>query len=437
MANPKVPPQNTDAEKNIIGGVLIDPESLLKVADKLTERDFYDPRHRAIFSAVMALYKANQPIDIVTLSTYLKKHKLISKSGGSAYISDIVADTTTAANLEEYAEIIKEASTRRGLISLSTSIEELARKEDTPLIDVLNLVESDVFTISKEGVKSDFTHVKDLLAESFEKTDELTAKPGEIRGIRTGFKRLDTLLGGMNRSDLVIVAARPSVGKSALAIDIARHAAVHEGASVGLFSLEMSNIQVMDRVLAMELRTSLFGLRTGKVSDAVFSRFSIAADKIANSNFFIDDTPGVTIVDIRTKARKLKMEHGLDMLIIDYLQLIQGMRKENRVQEVSDISRNLKILARELEIPVIALAQLSRAIEQRVDKRPQLSDLRESGSIEQDADIVMFLQRENMFDEDPQEKNKGNLYIAKHRNGPTGNIELVFIEKQARYREVG
>jgi replicative DNA helicase len=436
MANAIVPPQNTEAEKNILGGILIDDSAIVKIADLITDQDFYDPRHRLIFMAIVELFRSNQAIDVVTVTTYLKAHKLISKSGGAAYLTELVSDTASAANIVDYAGLVKETAVRRNLISMSSQINELAREEDRDLSEVINEVETQIFSISNSNAKSDFVHVKDLLVESFEKTDDLHSDPNLVRGIRTGFSKLDTLLGGLNQSDFIILAARPAVGKSSFAIDLARHAAVHENKSVGIFSLEMSDIQIMDRILAMELETSLFALRTGKVGDAIFSKFSNVADRLSRSNLFIDDTPGQTIIDIRTKARKLSIERGLDFLVIDYLQLIQGTRKENRVQEVSDISRSLKILARELNIPIIAAAQLSRAVEQRVDKRPQLSDLRESGSIEQDADIVMFLQREDQFEADGEKKGLANLYIAKHRNGPTGNIELFFVEKQARFREL-
>lgn len=435
-----VPPQNLEAERNVIGGVLIDDEAVYKVVDTLREQDFYDPKHRIIWQAIVSLVRSSQAIDVITLTSYIKKNKLISRSGGPAYLTELVADTISSANILDYALLIKEAATRRNLISLSGQISELARAEEQALGEIMDKVESQVFALSNENVKSGFVHVKDLLIASFEKTDTLHSDPQATRGIKSGFRRLDNLLGGLNQSDFIILAARPAVGKSSFAIDIARHAAVNEHRCVGIFSLEMSNIQIMDRILAMELETNLFNLRTGKVSDAVFRNFSVVADRLAKSNLFIDDTAGQTIMDIRTKARKLKIERGLDLLIIDYLQLIQGSgHKENRVQEVSEISRSLKILARELEIPVLAAAQLSRAVEQRVDKKPQLSDLRESGSIEQDADIVMFLQREDKQDPEEEKDRRGklgNLYVAKHRNGPTGNIELIFVEEYARFREL-
>lgn len=435
MAN-LTPPHNLEAEKNVIGGVLIDDEAIYKVVDLLVESDFYEPKHKAIWEGILSLVKSGQAVDVVTLSSYLKKNKLLSRSGGPAYLSELVADTVSSANIADYGQLIKEAATRRSMISLSGQIGEMAMAEERPLLDVIDVIENQIFNLTNRSTKTGFVHVKDLLVESFERTDDLHSDPNAIRGIRSGFKRLDNLLGGLNTSDFIILAARPAVGKSAFAIDVARHAAVKEGKSVGIFSLEMSNIQIMDRILAMELEVNLFNLRTGKVSDQVFQNFSIVADRLAKANLFIDDTAGQTIMDIRTKARKLKIEKGLDLLIIDYLQLVQGSRKENRVQEVSDISRSLKILAKELDIPIIAAAQLSRAVEQRVDKKPQLSDLRESGSIEQDADIVMFLQREDRFEEESERKNLANLYIAKHRNGPTGNIELMFVEQHARFREI-
>ena len=415
---------------------MVDEMAIVKVAEILLPEDFYEPRHRHIYSAMMGLYKTGEPIDVLTVNNYLKKHKLIAKSGGTGYLSEVIAHTSTAANVSKYAEQVKEAAIRRRFIGLAGRIGEIAYQEDRELTDIINEIESSVYSMTNASVQSDFVHAKDLLAKSFEITDDMSSEPGKIRGVKTGFPSLDRLLSGLNRSDLLILAARPAVGKSSFALDIARHAAIHEGKTVGFFSLEMSDVQIMDRILAIELGANLFNLRTGQVGDRVFSKFSNVADKIAKSNLYIDDTPGQSIIDIRTKSRKLKVERGLDLLIVDYLQLIQGMRRENRVQEVSDISRTLKLIARELEIPVLALAQLSRAVEQRVDKRPQLSDLRESGSIEQDADIVMFLQRQGQFDPDADNRGAANLYVAKHRNGPTGNIDLVFIDKVARFREL-
>lgn len=432
-----IPPQNVDAEKAVIGGVLIDAESYIKVGNIVTAEDFYEQKHKLIFTAIEELFKLGRQIDIITLTSQLKKNKATIEAGGSAYLAEVVAITPTAANITDYAQLVKEMSIRRKLISLSGKITELARNEKEALHEVVNGVESMVYNLSNVGTESGFVHIKNLLEQSFEVTEKMNVDGDGIRGVKSGFPNLDKMLSGLNKSDFIIVAARPAVGKSSFALDIARHAALHDNRSVGFFSLEMSGVQIMDRILSMELGVNLFNLRTGRLTDKNFRDFAQVADKIANSNLFVDDTPGQTIHDIRTKSRKLKVEKGLDLLIIDYLQLIMaGSKKENRVQEVSEISRFLKIIARELNIPVIALAQLSRAVEQRTDKKPQLSDLRESGSIEQDADIVMFLQRNTNLEAGQDDSNSANLFIAKHRNGPTGFIDLVFVDKLARFREL-
>jgi replicative DNA helicase len=309
----------------------------------------------------------------------------------------------------------------------------MAYKEDKGVELLLDRAESDLLNLAQSNTKNDFVHVSSLLEESYKKQEELNKDPNKLRGVRTGFGYLDNLLGGLQDSDLVILAARPSVGKSALSFDIARYAAIHGGRSVGIFSLEMSNIQVMDRLLSMQVNVGLWDLRMGKLNDEALSRLSDAMGVLSEANLYIDDTPGIGILEMRAKARRLKYEKGLDLLIVDYLQLITGTRLESRVQEVSDISRSLKALARELDVPVLALSQLSRAVEQRNDNKPQLSDLRDSGSIEQDADVVIFLSRVTSDDENNQNR---MLTIAKHRNGPTGAVELHFVKEQARFREL-
>ena len=357
--------------------------------------------------------------------------------GGAAYISDLIENVPTSAHAENYAKLVKDSSTRRKFIKYSQDVNKMSFEEDEPLSELVEFTEKNIFEISQESFRNDFVHVSKLLDESFENAAKLNADPDIIRGVASGFPGLDELLGGFQKSDLVILAARPSVGKSALLMDFARHAAVNENKHVGVFSLEMSDLQVMDRVLAMQVGIGLWNLRMGKLDDDAYNKLSDAMGRLSESNLYIDDTAGLKINEMRTKCRRLMMEKGLDLIVVDYLQLLTANTKESRVQEVSEISRFLKILAKELDIPIIAAAQLSRAIEQRTDRRPQLSDLRESGSIEQDADIVMFLQREETHNPDTERKGIADLIVAKHRNGPTGDMELKFVRDQARYRQLG
>jgi replicative DNA helicase len=433
MQEIRLPPQNLDAERSILGAILIDEDAMFKVSETLRPEHFYDIKHRNIFEAMLELYSHQKAIDVLTLSTELKSRKLLQQIGGQGYLTDLVKDVPTASHIEEYAKIIIELAQRRRLITLAGKIDELAYKQDKELDLVLDEVEKNLMGISQSSTKSDFVHVSSLLEESYKKAEELNKDPGKLVGVPTGFAYLDNLLGGLQRSDLIILAARPSVGKTAFSLDIARHASVVEGKSVGIFTLEMSDTQLMDRILSMQVGVGLWDLRMGRISDEVFTRLSDAMGVLSEAKLFIDDTPGINIMEMRAKARKLKNEHGLDLLIIDYLQLMEGRSKENRVQEVSEISRFLKSLARELDVPVVALSQLSRAVEQRGDGTPQLSDLRESGSIEQDADVVLFLSKMGGEDENSQNR---KLIVSKHRNGPTGEEELFFVKEQARFREI-
>jgi len=432
----KIPPHNTEAEKSILGAILLDDEVLLNVADIVTEKDFYNPNYATIFSAMLSLFEKQSPIDVLTLANQLKAQKKLKDVGGEAIITEIVADTPTSAHAEQYAKIVKELSGRRRMIALGATLNEMAFSEDKDFELLLDEAEQNLFNIVDNSINRDFTHISTLLEQAYEQAETLSANPEALRGISTGFRDLDKILGGLQKSDLVILAARPSVGKTAFAIDLARHAATVAGRKVGYFSLEMSNSQIIDRLLSQEVGVGLWNIRNGRLRDEDFAKMADAMGRLSDSGLYFDDTPGLHIMEMRTKARRLKMEQGLDMVLVDYLQLMQGRSKENRTQEVSEISRFLKQLARELEIPVIALSQLSRAVENRADRIPQLSDLRESGSIEQDADIVMFLHREETFDPDTERKGIGDLIVAKHRNGPTGQIELAFIKEQARYRDL-
>ncbi len=436
MAELKLPPQNIEAEKSVLGSVLVDENALITALEVVGAEDFYEPAHQILFEAMTKLFEQQQAVDVLTVTSFLKKKKLLQKAKGASYLTDLVTSVPTTAHVREYAELIKQTAIRRKLIGFSGLLNEMAYQEGEDIELLLDKAESRFYDITEANIKRDFVHVSSLLETAYDRAEELTLEPGTLRGIGSGFSSLDNILGGFQQSDLVILAARPSVGKTALALDFARHIGVVEKKRVGIFSLEMSNLQLMDRLLSMQVGIGLWELRMGKLNDDSFSRLADAMGILSESGIFIDDTPGLSILEMRTKARKLKVEKGLDIVIVDYLQLMEGKTKESRVQEVSEISRFLKLLARELDIPVIALSQLSRAVEQRNDKIPQLSDLRESGSIEQDADIVMFIHREELYNPDTDRPGVADLVIAKHRNGPVGKVELFFVREQARYRDL-
>lgn len=430
----KLPPQNLEAEKSVLGAILLDPEAIYKVSEIVFVEDFYDKVNKLIYASCIELFSGQEAVDVLTLSSLLKKKKKLSVIGGVKFLSDLVSSVPTSAHVEEYANLVKDASIRRRIISLAGKLEKMSYQEDNELTDLLNEAEKSLIHISETSSRSDFVHVSTLLEEAYERAEELSRNPGSVRGIPTGFAYLDKLLGGFQKSDLIILAARPSVGKTALQLDISRYAAINAKKTVAIFSLEMSNAQLMDRILAMQAEIGLWDLRTtGNIKDESFPKISDAMGLLSETNLYIDDTPGISILELRSKARKLKLEKGLDLVVVDYLQLIVGNNKEGRVQEVSEISRLLKGIARELNVPVLALSQLSRAIEQRSDGNPMLSDLRDSGSIEQDADIVIFLSR---VGGDAENSDNRMLTVAKHRNGPTGAIELFFIKDRAQFREI-
>jgi replicative DNA helicase len=433
VADLRVPPHNIDLEKSVLGSLMIDEEAIYKVADTLRPDNFYDKKHTLIFEAILNLYNQQKAIDLLTVSAELKKKNALKDAGGNIYITELVESVPTSAHIEEYTKIVKDLSVRRKMISLGAHMNEMAYVEEDKVELLLDRAERDLLNLSESNTKNDFVHVSTLLEQSYKKTEELNKDPNKVRGVKTGFTYLDNILGGLQQSDLIILAARPSIGKTSFALDVARHASVYEEKKVGIFSLEMSNIQLMDRLLATQVGVGLWDLRMGKLSDEALSRLSDAMGVLSEANLYIDDTPGIGIMEMRAKARRLKFEKGLDLIIVDYLQLIAGTRLESRVQEVSEISRSLKAIARELSVPVLALSQLSRAVEQRNDNKPQLSDLRDSGSIEQDADVVIFLSRVASDDDNNQNR---MLTISKHRNGPTGNVELYFVKEQASFREI-
>ncbi len=435
MVNTKVPPSDTNAESSVLGAILIDKEAINIASEILGPNDFYSDIHSIIFDCMLSLYEERKPIDIVTLTSQLKKKKKYTEIG-STTIVDLVNEVPTAANVEHYARIIKEASTKRALISMSGQISGLCFEEDKELKDILNTAESTIFSISQGNVVKGFIPIKESLASSFDRIDELHKRGAGLRGIGTGFTDLDNMLSGMQQSNLLILAARPGQGKTAMAVNIAQHVGVKDKLPIGIFSLEMSQEELVDRLLVGQADVDAWRLKTGKLSETDFAKLSEAMGQLADAPIFIDDTPGLSIQEMRTKARRLQLEHGIGLIIVDYLQLVDpGRHYDSRVQEVSIVSQYLKNLARELKVPVVALSQLNRSVEHRGEKRPQLADLRESGAIEQDADVVMFLYR---ADEEAATSNAitTKLLIAKHRNGPTGEIDLIFRGDRIKFYNV-
>lgn len=422
----KVPPHNEEIEQSVLGAILIDKDAIVAVAEFLRPEHFYEEKNSLIYEAILELYEARQPIDLITLTEKLKKKRAYKTVGGAAYLSDLVNAVPTAAHVEHYGRMIQDYYTKREVIAVAGKISEIAFDETTEAKQVLDKAEHSIFSISQAYSRQDFILVKDALAESFDRLDELHKKAGGLRGLTTGFTDLDNKLAGMQDSNLLILASRPGLGKTSLALNIAHFVTVSEKLPVGFFSLEMSKEELVDRLLVSQADVDAWRLKTGRLTDDDFTKLSEAMGELAEAPLFIDDTPGINILEMRTKARKLQVEEGLKFLIVDYLQLVDPGRKfDSRVQEVTWISQALKNLARELKIPILAVSQLSRAIEQRGTKIPQLADLRESGSIEQDADVVMFLYKPE------EEQEKFNQYvmrllIAKHRNGPLGEINLLF-----------
>lgn len=430
MPNFKVPPHSDEAEKSVLGAVLVDRDAIVDVAETIKSEMFYNENHGLIFAAMLSLYENRDPIDVVTVGNELKKGKgALARVGGMAYLSELTNVVPTAANVVKYASLVKETYIKRQMISAAATLGELAFDESNELAVMLDTAEKAVFALSQKNIKRSFVPIKEALAESFDRLDELQKLDGGLRGVPTGFADMDSALVGLQESNLIILAARPGVGKTALATNIAQYVAVEKKTPVGIFSLEMSNLELTDRMLVGQAGIDAWKMKTGNLKPEDYEKLSEAMGILADSPLYIDDTPGQSILQMRTKARRLHSEVGLKLLIVDYLQLVVGDGKyEGRVQEVGAISQGLKNLARELRIPVIALSQLSRAVESRTEKVPQLSDLRESGGIEQDADVVMFLYK-------PDDNNLVNykLNIAKHRNGPLAQIDLVFRGEKIKF----
>lgn len=444
----KLPPQNLEAEMSFLGCLLIDKDAIIKIADMVSENDFYKTSHRIIYETMKELFNKHEPIDILSLTNRLEEKNKLDDIGGRTYLAQLSNVSATASHVENYASIIQRKATLRRLLAAASEITELGFREDEDIDSLLDESEQKLFSVSQKYLKNVFVPVDRLLTDAFERIDELHKQGGKLRGITTGFTDLDFLLAGLQKSDLIILAARPSVGKTSLALDLARQAAVKGKVPVGIFSLEMSKEQLVDKLLCAQSNVSLWRMRTGNLSDKDddndFTRIGEGMGVLSEAPLYIDDSPNCSVMEIRTKARRLQIEKGLGLLVIDYLQLMEGRGKygDNRVQEVAEITRGLKGIARELNIPVIALSQLSRAVEQTKPAIPRLAHLRDSGSIEQDADIVMFIYRKaadrgyNVEELTTEDRHKAEIHIAKHRNGPTGKIDLFFDEDTVSFKNI-
>ncbi|MDP3956462.1 MAG: replicative DNA helicase [bacterium] len=437
----KLPPQNLEAEQSVLGALLIDKNAIINVADVITPQDFYKPAHEKIYNAILELYGKNQPIDLLSLSSLLKEKATLKDVGGMSYLTELVNSVPTASHAAHYANIVKEKKILRDLISASAEISENAYESVRDTDVLLDEIEQKILAISQHSVSKKFIRLQDELSEAYERIERLHKGEGRLRGIPTGFPDLDNLTSGLQKSDFIVIGARPSLGKTSLALDIAKNAALLSKQPVGVFSLEMAREQITDRLIASESQVALWKLRTGKITDDVeFEMIQQALDRLSQAPLYIDDSPSPNILQMRSMARRLQVEHGLGLIIVDYLQLItpRSGGNDNMVQQITEISRGLKSLARELEVPVIALSQLSRDVDKRDSKVPRLSDLRESGAIEQDADLVLFIYRKDRERSDvpPEEQNIAEIIIAKHRNGALGSIKLKFDAERATFRSI-
>ena len=431
---PQIVPHSREAEEAVIGAVLINPEAYYDVAQFLQEDDFYIHRHRWIWQAFTHLHEQRVPIDFLTVSEELDQNGQLGEIGGAAFLTALINNVPTSLHAEAYGHLVEETAIRRRMLEAANAIAKLAYKEEAGIEEVMNESEKAVFGVSERRMTRDLQTIQQALSDYYDRIDQLMQRGEDTYGVPTGFIDLDRLLGGLQPSDLLIIAGRPGMGKTAFMLSAAKHAAQVHKKHVAVFSLEMANEQLVQRLIAQETGIDTHHLRTGQLNEEEWPLFAHAIEVLSDTRIFLDDTPGLTPLQLRTKCRRLHLEFRLDLVLVDYLQLMSGgMRIENRVQEVSYISRNMKMLARELNVPVLAAAQLSRAVEQRADKEPQLSDLRESGSLEQDADVVMFIHRPDMYEKDSLRENLAVIKVAKHRNGPTGNIELVFRSNLAKF----
>ncbi len=435
----RIPPQSLDAERALLGAIMLKPEAIHEAADLVSSDSFYAEKHRAIYRAFVALMAAGSPIDLLSVSNYLREQNEIDRAGGSAYLAELVSATPSSSNAKYYAQIVQKKALMRGLIDAASDVAEMGYDESKDIEEVIDAAEKRMGEATTNPTMRKFVAIGDELREAWDRFDMLSKGGHEMRGIPTGFPQLDTMLAGFQRSDLIILAARPSVGKTTLALDIARQTAVKHGTPVGIFSLEMSSQQLVDRMLAAEARVNAWKLRTGKIdTDQEFESIRDAMERLSKAPIFIDDQAATSALVMRSVARRLKRENGIGLLIVDYLQLMSPSSAKNNdsmVQQVTEISRSLKTLARELDVPVLALSQLSRAVEQRRGK-PRLSDLRDSGSIEQDADVVMFIHREDKMSEGAEKTNIAEILIEKHRNGPVGKVDLYFDEKRSTFLSI-
>ncbi|WP_077215195.1 replicative DNA helicase [Bacillus dakarensis] len=431
----RLPPQNIEAEQAVLGAIFLEPSSLTLATEILIPEDFYRAAHQKIFNVMLNLNDQGKAVDLITVTEELAAAKLLEDTGGVSYLSELAGSVPTAANIEYYAKIVEEKSLLRRLIRTATGIAQDGYQREDEVELLLSEAEKSIMEVSGRKNAGAFHNIKDVLVRTYDNIEMMHNRVGDITGIATGFAELDEMTAGFQRNDLIIVGARPSVGKTAFALNIAQNVATKTGENVAIFSLEMGAEQLVMRMLCAEGNIDAQRLRTGSLTDEDWGKLTMAMGSLSNAGIFIDDTPGVRVQDIRAKCRRLKQEHGLGMILIDYLQLILGSGRsgENRQQEVSEISRSLKQLARELQVPVIALSQLSRGVEQRQDKRPMMSDIRESGSIEQDADIVAFLYRDDYYDKESENKNIIEIIIAKQRNGPTGTVSLAFVKEYNKF----
>jgi len=432
-----VQPHSDEAETAVLGSMLASKEAVSKTIQWLTPEHFYKNSNSKIFSTMLYLFDKGDPIDTVSVIDVLKKNKDLDVVGGTYYITGLIESVPTTAHAERYAKIVLEKALLRKLISLSHDIAKEAYDDSQEIGDILDTVEQSIFSITQNRLKGGFTHIDPILVETFEKLEKISSKKGSVIGVPSGLLDLDDLTSGFQEGDLIIIAGRPGMGKTALALSMLRNAALDGNVGVGMFSLEMANHQLAMRLLCAEARVDSHFVRTGNLPKAHWKNLSLSVGSLAEAPVFLDDTPALTVLELRAKARRLKAEHNIGMIIVDYLQLMQGPRGvESRQQEISVISRSLKALAKELKIPVVALSQLSRAVEQRTEKRPQLSDLRESGAIEQDADVVLFLYRPWVYSQEDEDEGKAEIIVSKQRNGPTGIVQASFISKYARFENL-
>lgn len=429
-------PQSIEAEQSVIGSMIIDKSAIVQVAEKLEENDFYRDGHKIIFKAIFEMFKNDIAVDLITLLEYLKSNDLLEKAGGVTYITEVSSSVLTIANLSSYIKIVEEKSTLRKLIKASTSIIEDSYNKQGEVENVLDKAEKKIFDIAEKRTSSDFEPLNVVLERGFLEIERLFNNRGEITGVGSGIKDLDAKTSGFQKGDMVLIAARPSMGKTTFALNIAENAALREGKSVVIFSLEMSKEQLAYKLLCSEANVDMLKLRTGTLEDQDWENIARATGPLSKAKIYIDDTAGVSVMEMRSKCRKLKMEYGIDLILIDYLQLMSGSSSENRQQEVSEISRSIKALAKEMQCPVIALSQLSRAPEQRADHRPMLSDLRESGSIEQDADVVMFLYRDEYYNKESEDRGVAECIIAKQRNGPVGTVKMAWLGQFSKFGDL-